>query len=39
VTQRWITPDYRYFEVEGEDKRVYLLRQNIPSSEWQVLEL
>jgi hypothetical protein len=37
IVQRWTTPDDRYFRVEGDDGRVYLLRQTIKHGEWHLL--
>jgi hypothetical protein len=36
VIDRWVTPDYRYFKVEGDDHRVYTLRQSISRGNWQL---
>ena len=37
VIDRWITEDYRYFKVEGDDDRVYLLRQATGAGEWELV--
>ena len=36
VTDRWTTPDYRYFKVAGDDERIYVLRQMIDNGEWKL---
>ena len=38
VVNRWTTPDDRYFRVQGDDGRVYLLRQRIDNREWELLQ-
>lgn len=38
VIDRWVTPDYRCFKIEGDDHRVYILRQSISSGNWQLDE-
>jgi hypothetical protein len=37
IINRWTTPDDRYFRVQGDDGRVYLLRQRIENREWELL--
>jgi hypothetical protein len=37
IVDRWITPDYRYFRVEGDDGRTYLLGQNAGSGKWELV--
>jgi hypothetical protein len=37
ILDRWMTPDYRYFRVEGNDGRVYLLGQGSHSGKWELL--
>ena len=37
IIDRWVTPDYRYFRVEGGDGRVYLLGQNVASGKWELV--
>ena len=36
VTDRWTTPEYRYFKVAGDDERIYVLRQSIDKAEWEL---
>ncbi|MGH7846944.1 MAG: hypothetical protein ACREQW_17510 [Candidatus Binatia bacterium] len=36
VTDRWTTPDYRYFRVAGDDGRIHALRQIIDRREWEL---
>jgi hypothetical protein len=37
IIDRWVTPDYRYFRVAGDDGRVYVLGQNVASGKWELL--
>ena len=37
VIDRWITPDYRYFRVAGDDGCVYVLRQSARAGEWELV--
>ena len=37
IIDRWMTPDYRYFRVEGDDGRVYVLGQNVGSGKWELV--
>jgi hypothetical protein len=37
VIDRWTTPDYRYFRVEGGDGGVYVLRVGIGASDWEMV--
>jgi hypothetical protein len=37
IIDRWVTPDYRYFRVEGDDGRVYVLGQNVASGKWELV--
>lgn len=37
VIDRWMTPDYRYFRVEGDNGRVYVIRQSVASGKWELL--
>jgi hypothetical protein len=37
IIDRWVTPDYRYFRVEGDDTRVYVLAQNVASGKWELV--
>jgi hypothetical protein len=36
IIDRWVTPDYRYFRVEGDHGRVYVLGQNVASGKWEL---
>ena len=36
VVDRWRTPDQRYFKVKGNDRRLYVLRHDIASGEWEL---
>ena len=37
VIERWITPDYRYFRLAGDDGQVYVIRQNVASGSWELV--
>jgi hypothetical protein len=37
VLDRWLTPENRYFRVQGDDGGLYLLWQNIRSGEWETM--
>jgi hypothetical protein len=37
IIDRWVTPDYRNFRVEGDDGRVYVLGQNVASGKWEMV--
>jgi hypothetical protein len=37
VIDRWMTPDYRYFRVAGDNERVYVLRHNAASGKWELV--
>jgi hypothetical protein len=37
VVARWVTPDYRYFKLEGNDGRAYVLRQNVARGNWELV--
>lgn len=36
VTDRWLAPDHRYFKVEGDDGRQYILRHDIETQIWEL---
>lgn len=36
ILDAWFGRDHRYFKIHGEDDRVYLLRHDIPSGEWEL---
>ena len=35
VLDRWLTPENRYFRVQGDDGGLYLLWQDIKTGEWE----
>ncbi len=37
VIDRWVTPDYRYFKVQGDDGCAYLLRQRSHGDKWELV--
>jgi hypothetical protein len=36
ILDRWISPDLRYFKVEGDDGRIYMLRHYQDLDEWEI---
>ncbi|MDZ7698398.1 MAG: hypothetical protein U5R49_16235 [Deltaproteobacteria bacterium] len=36
IDKRWIEPDYRCFQVTGDDHGTYILRQDKASDGWEV---
>ncbi|MEJ2587016.1 MAG: hypothetical protein P8165_05435 [Deltaproteobacteria bacterium] len=34
--KQWIEPDCRYFRVRGDDSRIYILRQDTRTYQWEV---
>jgi hypothetical protein len=37
VIDRWMTPDHRYFRLEDDDGRVYVLRQTVVGGKWELI--
>ncbi|HJV64248.1 MAG TPA: hypothetical protein VJ550_00800 [Geomonas sp.] len=38
IADRWYDPDYNCYKVVGEDGQLYLLRQDLNSGSWHLLE-
>ncbi len=36
VLDFWPGRDHRYFKVQGDDGGLYILRQGLPSGEWEI---
>ena len=36
IEKQWIEPDYRCFQVNGDNDATYILRQDMASYEWAV---
>lgn len=36
ITDRWLSPEHRYFKVRGNDKGIYILRHDTKSGEWEL---
>ena len=36
VIDRWLAPDYRYFKVEDDDGRRYILRHDAETQRWEL---
>jgi hypothetical protein len=34
VVDQWLAPDHRYFKIRGDDRAVYIVRQDVASGEW-----
>ena len=39
VLDRWLHPAHRYFKVEVDDGRVFILRHDAPSDHWELAAL
>ncbi|WP_373499669.1 hypothetical protein [Desulfococcus sp.] len=37
IIDRWLGPDHRYFKVAGEDGGVYILRNDLANSSWELV--
>ena len=36
VVDAWLAPDYRYFKLRGDDRNMYLVRNDERSSTWEL---
>lgn len=36
ILDRWLTPDYQYFKVKGDDEGVYILRHDAGTDRWEL---
>jgi len=36
VVDAWLAPEHRYFKVLGDDRKIYILRQDVASGRWQL---
>ncbi len=36
VLDRWLSPEYRYFECLGADDATYILRQDVSADRWEL---
>ena len=36
ILDRWLGADYCYFKVLGDDRRLYIVRLDVPSGRWQL---
>jgi hypothetical protein len=39
IIDRWYAPDHRYFKVKSDDGRVFVLRHDANSGEWELAAL
>ncbi len=39
ILDRWIAPDHRYFKVQADDGRAWVLRHDTASGEWDLASL
>jgi hypothetical protein len=39
ILARWLTPEYRYFKVLGDDGKPYLIRQPVEGNDWELLSI
>lgn len=37
ILDRWLAPDHRYFKIRTVDEDTYILRQDVESSEWELV--
>ena len=36
ILDRWLAPDHRYFKFRGDDRGIYIIRNDVVSLEWQI---
>lgn len=36
VSDRWLSPDYRYFKVRGDDEATYIIRHDSQKRIWEL---
>jgi hypothetical protein len=36
IIDRWLSPDYRYFKLRGDDGGVYILRYDVGVDQWEL---
>ena len=36
VLDRWLSPDHRYFKIEGDDGATYILRYDVVTGRWEL---
>ena len=36
IVDRWLSPDHRYFKVQGSDRDTYILCHNITTDKWEL---
>jgi hypothetical protein len=36
ILDRWLSPDHRYFKVQGDDACVYILRHDEAADRWEM---
>ncbi|MFZ5620375.1 MAG: hypothetical protein ACOY5W_05060 [Pseudomonadota bacterium] len=36
LLDRWLAPEHRYFKLRGDDGDLYILRQDVPTGEWEI---
>jgi hypothetical protein len=36
VIDQWLGPDHRYFKIRGDDRHIYIIRQDTGSGEWEL---
>lgn len=39
ILDGWVTIDYRYFKVRGDDSNEYTLRHNVSAGQWELTML
>lgn len=38
ILDRWLSPDHRYFKIQGNDQSVYLLRHDVHTESWEIVQ-
>lgn len=38
ILDRWLAPDHRYFKVEDEDGKHYVLRHDVETQHWDLVK-
>ena len=36
IVDQWLGPDHRYFKFIGDDKAIYIIRQDMDSLDWEL---
>ena len=36
VVDQWLSPEHRYFKIQGDDGGIYILRHEVASNRWEL---